>query len=881
MNTVNKDSIGEEDAGVPQAGPSNDAFAEQNASPETSDAGKDDDPVADLDQDTSQYADAEQQAKEQHWGSERKAGAEHIRHSEPSEDNVDLRYFEILSGNRADAAEGKLHDILLNEAGDVLRKSLVEVFAQPGVMEPGLRFVEAPSPFGYVWALRHSLTPKDAKYVRVGHQTMGSRPDQLTRIVERYRMSDVLGVIVDESSYKNRLFWQKNRNLSVVDEAAKQASLALVVLISPQLKRKLDRDADLLDQIAEFQEKLVPSAEEALYRLLETNGAPGVSDLAKNAALTTANDAFQSAFNMLREGNTEALKTLLKTEGLSGLETSRQQKFRNAAVNLNSRDPAAATALFLGANFHALPSRLFERIWVILHACIEEYWPEPVMREQSEDNPRPWRDYGSDEALSEIGLRMKRSSDGTRRAEFSSQGEAQRYAELLAEHAPNVDNVLFECLFGIVRPLNYGHEVIEPAAKLFARHLQDTLGRNSDPDGIARSFFNVICEHRQSADEAIAATQRERHLLETAHGSVLSVIRAELAALERLRSAEHLVDTVPSFVVRSLQEYYEVEAAGAQLSVVQALWKISLKEFRDEDERIIDFWRQIITGMSYGIDPMGATGFLANLFDCDPNAFFTLGPGASRGLSVTVLPASIEAAADTYSAERGAARAWTFGGVAALVTYWMHLGANSEASTGAALTAPELINAVAKILLSREGVKCLKGLSDLTRELAARPGAKEELAPIREGTLSRSLLFSQLRLLYGLSGGEFDRLTREIDARPGGFRTAQRWSASSGAHFPEFDRWRRLSAGSAGAAIIASEAILSGADVSERIAKICNAAPDEQEAAAILKDSSDFLRQDLRRVAKAINPDKRRQEDFRRLDNTLRTLRDASKRRMD
>lgn len=792
-------------------------------------------------------------------------------------------YHEFLAAGKRAHADFKLRDTLLAEAGDTLRNRLTRYYATDTALGPGLHILVAPFAFSLAALAGQSATPPGAKSVRVGQQIDLAFTADLKNLAERYKDDRCLAVIIEDEALRNGLFWKTNRDLEAVDTAARGHGLSMTLMMTPRLRDGLDSDADLLDLVAVYETRLDPPPETALERLLTDSGLDGAAHGIKPGGFPAGSDAFAEIFRALRENDSDTLINLLKNEGLSDIETEWRAIFERVAIDGQTREPAAAAALFIAANMPDLPARLFNHVWVILHNRLADHWPPPVIIEDRDTNPRDWREYRSDEALAEVGISMAPSAEnGMRRARFSSAIITRRYEEWFAANAQSLFQKLCEDLFDVVKPLDLGVEVIEPSSSLFARLLRDTHGTGTGPALLAREYAAVIAGHRSAADRAIVDASHQRKLFESSQSSGFKVIEAELRALETERDADHLKDFAPRFVLRSLQDYTGGDDPDLHLDVAHEIWALADAGLQNVDARIVDFWRHITTAMVYAADPEHATTRLGRMYRHDTRAFFTLGYAVSQSLDKRALLRALSAAAAAFTESKGIEKVWSFGNVTALSTLWMHLAANAGPDGDPQLTRPDLASVIGKAFLSKSGPKWLQGLSEMTREVAR--AQKIDRDTLREGTLARSLAIAQLRLLCGFVGSHFDRFARSLDqtgpTRSAGFRTSDRWTSDASDRFPDFDAWRRDQSASTGAAMIVGASAMSGDPPSDWVAWTCDAAPDAHLAAKILQQGARRLLGHLKQAADATEPDAAERHHYLRTQTGLASIRDTAAQRV-
>ncbi|MDJ0821016.1 MAG: hypothetical protein QNJ09_04280 [Paracoccaceae bacterium] len=803
--------------------------------------------------------------------------------SQSSEESEQRQYSERSYQDKLDDTERGLRDELLQRVGDDKVQQLTSIYTRHNANEdsisPGLHVVFGHTTFGMAWASRRT-TPGDTKCITVGTQQSKGKPHDLKSVVERYKSAQVLVVEVDKNAAQFGPFWQKNKDIAEIDRSAKQANLALVFLVPDEVRLDWRQESEQLEQLWGREVGIEPGPWKAVKTLLTEHARPDVEKLASEVTVQLEGEDLGTVFDAWCDDDFDTVMSILENDGTSKVVAEWNEMFRKVAVDGMNREPVAAAALFLGSNFPALPQHLFNEVWGILQSVLKAKWTEPVIKDERDFNPREWREAYDDEALIEINLKMRRSSGGRRKARFSSHRMAEHYAELISESAQSLDLLLTSSIFSFVRPLNLGEDVSKPAARLFVSQVRARYGDGASSSAIARELFEVIREHRREADEAISAFLHEHALLQHSEGSEVKAILLHAHALDKSRQAEELVFEAPSFIILVLREFFDEKAAERALDVVRHLWDIAKSEGHDEQTKA-DFWRQVVIGTVYGIDHEQAITVLGDLFDYDPDVFFTHGRGASAGLWLETLPEALRAAAQSYELQKERSEVWTFGAITGLVTFWMHWAAQIGRKTSSPIAAPATTEALSRVFLTKRGVWLLTHLSEITQELHTVASSRDrEMDETRQSTLARSLLFQQLRMLYGVNGNEFEAIRKAVDGSgsKGRFADNERWLAPKPGEkkkFPEFDTWRRKHAACSGLAMIIGEVLIRDADPGERVLAACEAAPNPDVARQVVKNGLLFLDNDLAKVRRVLKTDQTRRDSFDHLGITLRKMYDA------
>ena len=778
-----------------------------------------------------------------------------------------------LAGGKRDREEGKLRNLFVSEAGSNLDQELLKIYESGRDLSLGLHVVVGPLAFVLAQIIGCASTSRDAKFTLRGKQLVDSPAERLSTLPKRYRGERLLVVVLDEQAKENTPFWAKNQNLDAVDQAARAEDMTLVLTCSQRLFAKLDLSADLLEGLRKFNLALDPKSSDAFKLLLASCGPPGAEEMVLENGLDEGSDLFMSALGALSNNDREALIQTLNAAGDGALDAQWRQVF-SRVVGERSREPAAASALYLGAHFPGMSRSDFRVLWEKLRLCAAHYWTPPVFSEDDSDPPRRWRDDdGFDDALREIGLLMKSAQDGVRRSSFSSSIAAEHFVGYLATEASDLDEALFKGLVSVGQPLLHKEEILEPFANLLARYIRDIYGNDGDPACVAEVICSLIRHHRADRVAGLRVLQREFQAeyvsIDELDRMMEQLISDTLTALQR---DDHILNVAPEFIFRTIWSYRPGSDSEDRLKDIRALWGEAMIYLRKSGEDEVRFWRQMISGALFRVNPRRAVGVLGEEFNNDPRVIMRLGEDASRGLGPDALKVAIGTTAAAMNDAKGIELAWNVLAHAALLALWMHASANVTEPTDNLLSGDDLIGAIAPTLFSREGIELMSHLPEMMLYLAKKTQVKVDTMHF-DGTINRQIVTAFLRMHYGLKGKEFNAFTAEIDGmRTANFWDERRWSKSATDTFPNFGAWSRATAAGIGAAILAKEIDLSHADPSERINFVLGCVPDPSLARRIMARAWKFQRHDLEKAWAAIGRKTARETDMLRMKELLSTL---------
>lgn len=776
---------------------------------------------------------------------------------------------------KRDETQASLADATLAACGATLVDKLLDKYDQgeQAILAPGLHVVVGPSPFALAWAFGHKNS-HGTFAIEVGGQRLNGKPHNLRKVIDTYKSDGFITTIVDRNAAKYGPFWQCNEDLDAIDRKAKAEQLSLVFILPPKVMNEFSHSKEQLGAIKGLNRDMSPEPVSVLKDLIEEICPPERLEVAENLSISAQSNAFEPVFAALKDRDFDTVFETLKTEGMATLEAKWDVLFNGAMVHPKTRDPAAATAMYLGAYFPGLPRRIFQHVWGILQVTIREIWREPVINPDSEDNPRPWRDSSDDDALFEIGLSMKKRPDGVSCAAFSSAAKAEYFAELISARTPEPYEKLSASMLFIVRPLNLGHAVSEPAARLLARLIQDDHGYEASAQDIAKSCFSIVREHRRTVEEALIEARHSLLNLQNANATAFDFVIAQLTALYQDGQNEHLAYLGPEFIVRCLKEFSRGADTDVPAAVMRELWAEARNTYSEEDTQNLDFWRLLITGMTYVIGMKNAVGFLAGVFQNDPGAFLIYGRGASNGLLPIDVADAFADSVEEFQNSQGVEQAWKFGATTALATYWMHVATETDHGSQGKSPNSRFIHAVANCFLTTLGYSYLANLSQMSKELGEQSKSFYRLDKKREGTLARALVIGQMRLLYEAKGSDFEFIRKAVDNSQQGsrFRHDDRWTADAGSRFEDFDIWCRNHAGSAGLAMLIAEARISKRTAVDVIEEAIKVAPDADVAKKILSGSTAFLVDDFDRRHTAFGRSQQELKDFDWLVEMLGSL---------
>lgn len=793
-----------------------------------------------------------------------------------------------ISGETRGSTEKKLrqalYDAVHGKNKNKVGITLEETYASQQAREPGLHVVVALPPFGLAWILGQP-NAEEARYISHNGVLRQGAGAELPRLVKRYADDKVLAISIEDSAAVNRLFWNSNKDLQTLNQAACEACLHLFLLLSPAQIDALTWNIELREDLKARACALSPPIDEVFIRLIgvcfREETAKNLKTSAENANLRNDHVLLEKAFSDLCDKSANDLRRTLRESDEVAIRETWRKNFVDTVIAEHTREPAAAAALFIGANFPDLTAELFRQMSEIAFICAHNHWPEPAKPDPdhpTEETPRQWRSGVFDDAMVEVGLTMRTGPDGVRRAGFESNAAARFYAKAFAEQASTIEDALFRGIVGIGQPLDRGAELFDPFARLFARRIRDSYGQNARSDVVAQEIVEVIRWHRRDAEEALGAFKEEHEKLTTKQGDLIKMILTAVEAEKHQAAIRHLDAVAPEFIRHTLVNLRRDSLEDGAVETVEAIWENIRRAFphadRDEQER--RFWRQTVTGAMFAADTKGAITRLEGLFGLDPRALATMANGAYGGIrdGETIAPMTLLHTLDAAStaiddATDKRVQAWRIGAFLALLTIWMH---DSVKGDGDELAPDTFVAGVAARLLSKPVSEMLRMLPRVCFELDRALGGKAENNPWASGILSRQLSTARLRMLYSARGREFDQLATAVDDRDDaeGFRDPDRWSVDAGkAGYGRFDTWRRETLSSLGVAFLAKTALVRKTEPAAMVVKVLSEIPD---AGKRLRDGSKTARRDLRLFDRAIRPDRARRETLRDLDTVLKTF---------
>lgn len=745
----------------------------------------------------------------------------------------------FLTGGRLESGEGLLSNLFIKIAGTSIDRQLREIYVDRNPIEAGLHFAVNPIAFVLASVLEGSRDPKCAKFTTRGRQVQNQATDKLTELIERYKEETVLAVMLDEKAADNKIFWGRNKDFGKIDAAAKDADLALVVICDPASFSKFKPNSDVLQGIRDHEFDMAMNASDAFRLLLETCGPPGVSDGLQDAPLNPHSDLFASAFDALATDSHEVLRTMLEEAKEGVFDSKWQDILATVVLGDTTREPAAASALFLGANYPGLPFESFRRLWGFLYKVTVFHWDEPIEpRNSNEALARRWRPADADAALSEIGLEMKSGQDGIRRCTFGSSVAAGRYAELLASRSAPFCEALFEGLL-YNQPLEHGAEFVGPFSKQFASFLRGRYGNDLNSGRLAELLVFVIRDHRRSADSGsslLEQLQPERLSEEQLKQLfLLETIKQHFKEQER---DEHLFGTVPEFVIETIESYRMTKDRDTVLRDISAVWEKAKSYFDSGHELEARFWRTLVTGLRFRVTTADATRDLGELYEYDAGELLGFARNAGRGIyDTTLVPVIISASVGFGQALDKRQVTWNAITYSSLLEIWMHESANVPPHALTALSGEGLIEAIAPVLFSKNGARSMEHISRAMIVLSEKTNDVRAREQNWDGVIARKLNIAYLRMIFGLKGKEFNTFAREVDGPNLSYDywDVRRWaSAFETGEAAEFQKWHRKVAQTVGPAVFLRELQLSDADPAERLGCVLDAAPDAQFARALL-----------------------------------------------